>query len=262
MSKLEILVTNDDGIKAPGIQRLARLMKEFGNVTVVAPKEPQSGKSTSFTMDNVLRLEKISEEDSLRMFSFTGTPVDCTKMGINLMLEDGHLPDLIVSGINHGSNASAASMYSGTLGATREAAVYGIPSIGFSVDSHDISFPLDTAVEKSRIVVEKVLAHGMRKGSFLNVNIPAIAGNKILGFRTARQGEGRWIREFEKRTDPRGKEYYWIVGEFLDLSDESDSAAGGPDHALVKKGWITICPMTIDTTDYAELERIKDIWDH
>ena len=273
MLKREILVTNDDGFFAPGINALAQMLREYGNVTVVAPSEVQSGASASFSMDRILRLRKVSEEGpsceggrelgSIRIFSFTGTPVDCAKMGVNIFRDEGRMPDFFASGINHGSNASAAAIYSGTLGATREGTIYGIPSVGFSIDSHDVTADLSAVITYSRIVMDKVLEHGITPGTFLNINFPAIPYEQIKGFRLATQGRGRWEKEFERRTDPRGREYFWIVGTFVDMDSEAGESFGtgsDGDHKLVGKGWISVCPMKIDATDFDEIARLRKVW--
>lgn len=273
MADREILLTNDDGFFAPGINALAQLLREYGNVTMVAPSEVQSGASASFSMDRILRLRKTDEEDScvengvrlgsIRKYTFTGTPVDCAKMGVNMFREEGRMPDFLASGINHGSNASAAAIYSGTLGATREGTIYGIPSVGFSIDSHDLSSDLSAVIEYSRKVLENVFKYGISPGTFLNVNFPAVPKKQIRGFRFATQGRGRWEKEFECRTDPRGRKYYWIVGTFMDMDDEAGERFGdgsSGDHKLLEKGWISICPMKIDATDYDEISRLREAW--
>lgn len=260
---LEILVTNDDGVTAPGINALAQMLREFGNVTVVAPTVSQSGASAAFTMDRPLRLDFLGSEPaenglgSIRRYSFDGTPVDCAKMGINICIDEGFMPDLVASGINHGSNASAAAIYSGTLGAAREGTLYGVPSVGFSIDSHDLSKDLSPVIHYSRMVVRNVLENGLTLGTFLNVNFPAVPLEKIKGFKMATQGRGRWEKEFRKRTDPRGRDYYWIVGEFHDLEDGTRPMA---DHALIEEGYITVCPLKVNSTDFAEIERLGKVW--
>ena len=263
MKIMEILVTNDDGFRAKGINVLAQMLREYGNVTVVAPYEPQSGKSVSLTLDKPLMVDVVREEPaagklgSLRMYSLTGTPADCAKLGINLLLHEGGLPDLLVSGINHGSNASAASLYSGTLGATAEGAIYGIPSVGLSINTHDPDPDFEGTLFYSRWVLDHVLADGMRKGIYLNVNFPAIAKDQIRGIRMARQGAGRWVREFDHRVTLRGRHYYWMVGDF-----EDEEAVGAPDadHHVVDSGFVSIVPHRVDTTDYDELERLRENW--
>lgn len=258
----EILVTNDDGISAPGINALAHLLREYGNVTVVAPIEAQSGKSASFSMDKILRLNRISEAPAegrlhaIRYFAFNGTPVDCVKMGVNIFKDEGRMPDFVASGINHGSNASAAAIYSGTLGATREGTVYDVPSAGFSIDSHDTTADLSAVLSWSRTVLDNIFAHGIAPGTFLNINFPDLPADRIKGFKVARQGIGRWEREFQRRVDPRGREYFWIVGDFIDMDTEGSDG----DHKIVGEGWISVCPMKIDNTDYQEMGRISREW--
>lgn len=261
---LEIVVTNDDGINAPGIDALARMLREFGNVTVVAPLESQSGMSASFTMERPLRLNFLGKEEasgnlhSIRRYSLDGTPVDCAKMAINICLDEGFKPDFVASGINHGSNASAAAIYSGTLGAAREGTLYGIPSVGYSVDSHDTSLNLDAVVHYSRILTENVLRDGIAYGTLLNINFPPLPLDKIKGMRMTIQGRGRWEKEFCKRTDPRGRDYYWIVGQFVNLEEGTSPA---PDHILLEDGWITITPLKVNNTDKAEIQRLGKLWD-
>ena len=260
---LEILVTNDDGFDAPGINALALMLREFGNVTVVAPLTAQSGMSASFTMVRPLRLNLLDREEargglgSIRRYSLDGTPVDCAKMGINICLDEGFKPDFVASGINHGSNASSASIYSGTLGAAREGTLYGIPSAGFSIDSHDTSADLSAVINHSRTLVRDILRDDLTEGTFLNINFPPLPEEKIKGTRMTVQGRGRWEKEFRRRTDPRGRDYYWIVGEFVDLEDGTSPAA---DHNLLSDGWITVTPMKVDETDEAERLRLAKLW--
>jgi len=261
MKHIEILVTNDDGLNARGVKEAATLMRTYGNVTVVAPSEPQSGKSASISLENTLRLnliESVPAEEglgSLRVYSFTGTPVDCVKMGVNLFINEDRMPDLLVSGINHGSNASVASIYSGTLGAAAEGAVYDIPSIGLSMNTHKAEPDFEGVLHYSRIIMDKLLKTGISKGIYLNVNFPNIPLEEIKGLKIGHQGHGRWVREFEKRTDPRGREYYWIIGRFLNLDKAPDA-----DHNLVDDGYVSIVPHRIDNTDYQEIERLRDLW--
>lgn len=261
MKLIEILVTNDDGLNARGVNEAAALMRTYGNVTVVAPSEPQSGKSSAISLENTLRLNLVETAPaaeglgSLRIYSFTGTPVDCVKMGVNIFIEEGRMPDLLVSGINHGSNASVASVYSGTLGAAAEGAIYDIPSIGLSLCSHKPEPDFAGVLHYSRIIMDKFLKTGIGGGIYLNVNFPNIPLEEIKGIKIAHQGHGRWIREFEKRTDPRGRDYYWIIGRFLNLDEAPDA-----DHNLVDNGYVSIVPHRVDNTDYQETERLRDLW--
>ena len=259
----EILVTNDDGFRAKGIHVLAEMLREYGNVTVVAPYEPQSGRSVSLTLDKPLMIERPLVEEatetlgSLRVYTLSGTPADCAKLGINIFLHENRLPDLLVSGINHGSNASAASIYSGTLGATVEGTLYDIPSIGFSINTHDENPDFEGVLFYGRQILDNVLRDGLRKNVYLNVNFPAIPKDQIRGIRMARQGAGRWVKEFDHRVTLRGKHYFWMVGEF-----EDEEAVGAPDadHHVVDSGYISIVPHRIDTTDYEEMERLQKLW--
>ena len=259
----EILVSNDDGFRARGLRVLAEMLRGYGNVTVVAPCEPQSGKSVSLTLDKPLMIEQpvqepaAGERGSLRVYTLGGTPADCAKLGINLYLSEGGLPDLLVSGINHGSNASAASIYSGTLGATTEGALYGIPSVGFSIDTHAEDPDFGCVLRYGPMILDRVLEDGLRKGVFLNVNFPDLPADQVRGIRLASQGAGRWVKEFDHRVTLRGKHYFWMVGEFEDLEEEE---APDADHRLVKSGYVSVVPHRVDTTDYAELERLRQRW--
>ncbi|MCF0177211.1 MAG: 5'/3'-nucleotidase SurE, partial [Bacteroidales bacterium] len=258
---MEIFLTNDDGIEAKGLDVLAQFLRRYGNVTVIAPETEQSAKATSITLMRILRLQFIHDEPaighlgSLRKFYLDGTPVDCAKMGVNLFKEEGRMPDILASGINRGSNASAASIYSGTLGAAQEGTLYEIPSIGFSICSYRPDAYLETVTSYSTQIMDAFLANPPAKGTYLNVNFPDIPPKDVKGIRFAHQGAGRWIKEFEKHTDPRGRDFYWMVGEFENL-DSSKNA----DHLLIDKGYITIVPHKIDTTNYEEKERLEKLW--
>lgn len=261
----EILAINDDSINAEGLMHLVNLFRRYGDVTVVAPKDPQSAKSSSLTMDRPLHLKHIEDIEpdgelgGVRIYTLDGTPCDCAKMGVNMFIDEGRMPDLVISGINHGSNASAAALYSGTLGATMEAALYQIPAIGFSIDTHD-EHPdfsvVDAFVDE---IMDRFFDCPPKTGTYLNINFPDIAPEQVRGITFARQGRGRWQKEFVREINPRGFEHYWMVGEFQNL------AGGGydceDDHVLMRDGYITIVPHTIDTTDYSELERLRQLWD-
>lgn len=257
--KLQILVTNDDGYNTKGINILAEILTSYGNVTILAPKDPQSGKSTSLTLDAPLRLTEISKKKSangniINIWALTGTPTDCVKMAMNTIFKET-LPNILVSGINHGSNASVASVYSGTLGATAEGTIYGIPSIGLSIDNHDHNADLSAIVKYAPQILDKFIASPPVKGDYLNVNFPSIAIEKIKGIRFAAQGNGMWVNEFTKYKDPSGRDYYWMSGEFKDNEEREIG-----DHKLLKEGYITIVPHKVDTTDYAEMKELQGKW--
>lgn len=259
----EILVTNDDGYFAKGIREISQFLRQYGNVTVVAPREAQSGKAASITLERTLEIELINNQEasaglgSIREYTLTGTPVDCAKMGVNIFKHEGKYPDLLVSGINHGSNASTAALYSGTLGATKEGIVYDIPSIGLSIDTIVPNPDFSALLRYAKIIFDKYFETGISKGVFLNINFPDLPFEKIKGIRFAHQGRGRWINEFDHRVNPRGRHYFWMVGEFQDceLTDDREG-----DHRVVKDGYVSIVPHKVDTTDYEELARLSSIW--
>jgi len=252
-----ILITNDDGIHAKGIAALIEMVRPFGTITVVAPKEPQSGMSGAVTIVTPIRLFEYKREEGVIYYVCTGTPVDCVKIAMSELFVD-RMPDLLVSGVNHGSNASSAVLYSGTLGAAAEGVLYGIPSIGFSLDTtHDPNADFSASVVFGRKILEQYFRHPPSPNVYLNINIPDLPQEEIKGIRMARQGKGAWIKEFEKRIDPHGYPYYWLTGEFR--NDEPD--APDTDKNLLDLGYITIVPHQVDSTHYAEMERLQQNWE-
>lgn len=254
--KNTILITNDDSISAKGINFLARMMMQYGDVTVVAPAEPQSGKSAALSLATPQYLKKIHEEEGLKIYSFEGTPVDCIKLAMNVFFSKEH-PDLIMSGINHGPNFSVASLYSGTLGACIEGTLYEVPSIGFSINTHKDDPDFSSVEHFGKIILDKFFQEPHDSGTYLNVNFPNIPAEEVKGIKMARRGRGRWIKEYEIRQDEEGGEYYFMKGEFEDLENEPQFG----DHTLNVLGkYVTIVPHKIDTTDYQEVERLKNVW--
>lgn len=254
--KMDILITNDDSINAKGIRFLAQMMMKYGDVTVVAPAEPQSGKSAALSLATPQYLKKVHEEDGLRMYSFEGTPVDCVKLAMNVFFRDSR-PDLLMSGINHGPNFSVASLYSGTLGACIEGTLYGIPSIGFSINTHSSDPDLCCVEHFGHIILEKFLQEPHSKDVYLNINFPNLPTEEVKGIRMARRGLGRWVKEYEIHRDEVGGEYYFMKGEFENL----ETAPEFGDHTLNVLGkYVTIVPHKIDTTDYDEVERLRQAW--
>lgn len=251
----KILITNDDSINAEGINLLAEIMRNYGEVTVVAPLLPQSGKSAALSLGQKLFLNKIHEEEGLRKFTFTGTPVDCIKIGINECLS-GEVPDLIVSGINHGSNCSVASLYSGTLGACIEGTIYGVPSIGFSINTHSTSPDFSCVIKYIDTILQNFLDNPPVPGIYLNVNFPDLPAEKIAGIKFARRGKGMWVKEFDTIEDPENGKHFVMTGHFHNLEEVENLG----DHKLVKQGYITIVPHKIDNTDYSEIERLSGSW--
>ena len=243
MNKPLILVTNDDGIDARGIKILAELMTEIGDVVVLAPAFPQSGQSNALTVTAPIRFNKVDEHKNIVRYSCTGTPTDCVKLALNEILK-GRKPDLLVSGINHGSNAAINVIYSGTMGAAFEGCANGIPSIGFSICDHSLDAGFDQfkpfVLEIAKIVLDK----GLPERVCLNVNAPV---DEIKGMKTVRQCKGFWTKEFEKREDPRGiGNYFWLTGYFHNQEPEATDT----DEWALANGYISIVPTRIDMTDY------------
>jgi len=251
----KILITNDDGVKSKGISQLIDMMRPYGEIIVVAPFEAQSGMSAALTIGKPLRLTELRSDVGLKVYACSGTPADCVKMAMNQIFV-GKLPDLLVSGINHGSNASIASLYSGTLGATAEGTVYGIPSIGLSICSHNPDADLTGVVVYGKKIIDYFFKNPFKSDTFLNVNFPNIKPEEIKGIKFAHQGKGQWIKEFVQREDPYGFKYYWMTGEFFNLEPDNDSS----DNNVVEAGYVSIVPHKIDTTDYDELKRLESIW--
>lgn len=253
MTKPLILVTNDDGIVAPGIRALVEIAATFGEVVVVAPDSPQSGKGHAITIHEPLRLNKVKVFPGIEAWECSGTPVDCVKLAKHVVLKDRSI-DLCVSGINHGSNASINILYSGTLSAAMEAALEGIKSIGFSL--LDYSFEADFEPSKlwGRKLVEYALQNPFPYGNLLNVNIPKLPAGEIKGFKICRQAEARWIEKFVEGRDPSGQPYYWLSGEFISQDHADDT-----DVWALKQGYISVVPSMHDLTNYKALNEMRAI---
>ncbi|HNS18456.1 MAG TPA: 5'/3'-nucleotidase SurE [Bacteroidales bacterium] len=245
-----ILISNDDGVNAPGINTLADIMQGFGKVCIVAPQEPMSGMGHAVTVRHPLRLRKLEEKEGLLRYSCTGTPADAVKLGIQVVLKTK--PDLIVSGINHGSNASINILYSGTMAAVLEGVISGVPSIGFSLADYSYHADFSACGKYVKRVVEKVLQYGLPAGTCLNVNIPPAPADQIKGIRVCHQGQGMWMEEFDERRDPHNREYYWLTGAFASLADGKDT-----DDWALQNNYVSVVPAQIDLTAYKSLEIIK-----
>lgn len=241
MRKPLILVTNDDGITAPGIRHLVDFMLEIGEVVVVAPNSPQSGKGHAITINSTLTFEEISLDGPQSDFSLSGTPVDCVKFALDKILP--RRPDLVVSGINHGSNSSINVIYSGTMSAAVEAGMEGLQAIGFSL--LDFSWDADFTQAKDFIqtIVRKILDHPLPPGIVLNVNIPKLKKEEIKGIKVCRQAHAKWEENFDERINPHGKKYYWLTGYFNNM-DEGDDA----DETALSEGYISVVPVKFDLT--------------
>ena len=204
-----ILVTNDDGIHASGLRELVEVMQFFGDVVVISSEVSMSGKASSITVDYPLRAVQVEKIHGVPTFKCNGTPVDCVKLSFNNLLERS--PDYVVSGINHGSNASISVIYSGTMGAAIEGSLHGVPSIGFSLDDYESKADFSACGGFIKEISTKVLKEGLSSGICLNVNIPAVPKEDIKGVRICRQAKARWVEQYEERADPRSRNYYWLT---------------------------------------------------
>lgn len=254
MQKPLILVTNDDGITAPGIRALIDVMKEVGEVVVVAPNSAQSGMGHAVTLNNTLTLEKVTIDKEIdNEYACSGTPVDCVKIALSQVLD--RKPDLCVSGINHGSNSSINVIYSGTMSAALEAGMSGIPAIGFSL----LDFSWNADFEQIKPIVKKItleaIKHGMPSDVVLNVNLPKLKAEEIKGIKICRQAKAIWEEDFEKRLSPYGKEYYWLKGEFVNKDKGEDT-----DEWALKNGYVSVVPVHFDLTAHHVINQINN-WD-
>jgi len=246
-----ILITNDDGLYAAGLKTLTDVMKEFGKVVVISATESRSAMSQALTVKEPLRVKLLEETDDLRMYACSGTPTDGVKLAVNQLLE--RKPDLLVSGINHGSNASASVLYSGTMAAALEGCLYDITSAGFSLNSYSPTADFSACEKYIRIICKAIISVPLPQGVCLNVNMPAIPEPEIKGIRVARQARGCWQEEFEKRKDPMGKTYYWLTGRFINYEPDSPDT----DEWAMKNGYVSVVPVSTDMTAYGFLSELK-----
>lgn len=246
-----ILVTNDDGIEAKGLKSLIETVREFGKVIVVAPEESQSGMSHAITTKLPIRVRTVKKEEGLEIYSCSGTPVDCVKLALHQLL--GRKPDMLVSGINHGSNASVSVVYSGTMAAAIEGGINKITSIGFSLLDYSADADFETAGIYVRRIIEKVFMNGIAEGICLNVNIPVGKENELKGIKVCRQTDGYWQEEFEKRIDPGKREYYWLTGYF----SNSEPLADDTDEWALQNKFVSVVPIRIDFTSYSRIKELK-----
>lgn len=249
-----ILVTNDDGITSKGIATLISVVKEIGEVVVVAPDSPNSGMGHAITVDSTLHIKKSPIfGDEIESYECSGTPADCVKMAKHHFLKDRQI-DLVVSGINHGMNASISVVYSGTMAAAREASIEGIPAIGFSVD--DFHYDADFSHLKAHIklICETVLKNGLPKHNALNVNFPKKQDEAIKGIKICRQNEGFWKEEFDNRKDPYGRPYFWMGGAFINREPEATDT----DVWAMENNYTAIVPCMYDMTNYKALEELTN----
>lgn len=246
-----ILITNDDGIYAPGIRALIETMSQLGDICVVAPDSPQSGMGHAITINDAIYCNEIQNSKAeYGEYSCSGTPVDCVKIAVNEILH--RKPDLCVSGINHGSNSSINVIYSGTMSAAVEAGTLGIPAIGFSLMDFSMEANFNHSKKFVKKITQEVLKNGLPKGVVLNVNIPKLGENEIRGIKVCRQANAHWIGIFDKRTNPLGRDYYWMTGELVNMDNKDDT-----DEWALKEGYISVVPVQYDLTAHQAIEGLK-----
>ncbi|MDH5368274.1 MAG: 5'/3'-nucleotidase SurE [Cyclobacteriaceae bacterium] len=250
-----ILISNDDGITAPGIRTLVKVMKELGEVVVVAPNSPQSGMGHAITVGDTLRLEEVDIFDDVKAYECSGTPADCVKMAKHYVLKDRQ-PDLIVSGINHGSNTSISVLYSGTMSAALEGAIEGMPAIGFSLCDYSWGADFSHTEKWIKIIAEQALSKGISKGVALNVNIPTKQNEEIKGIKICRQARAKWEENFDERNDPFGRRYFWMAGNFVNFDKGEDN-----DEWAIANNYVSIVPCQYDLTAHHTITELNEEWE-
>ena len=247
-----ILVTNDDGISAPGIRALIDVMKQIGEVVVVAPDSPQSATGHSITINNTLFINRVNiDNDVEEEYSCSGTPVDSVKCAVHEIMK--RKPDLCVSGINHGSNSSINVIYSGTMSAAVEAGMEGIPAIGFSLSDYNWNADFEPTKTFVKKIALEVLKNGLPEGVILNVNFPKLKESQIKGIKVCRQAKAVWEEQFDKRTNPQGRDYYWLTGEFINMDNGEDT-----DEWALAHGYVTVVPVQFDLTAYHAIQQLNN----
>jgi 5'-nucleotidase len=246
-----IFLTNDDGLYAAGLKTLLEVMEEFGKVVMISTMESMSGMSQALTVKTPLRVKLLEENDKHRIYAINGTPTDSVKLAVNQLLEQK--PDFVVSGINHGANASVSVLYSGTMAAAIEGCLYGICSVGFSLNSFSPTADFSVCKDPIRRVMENLIGKQLPSGVCLNVNIPAIESKDVKGIKVCRQSRGNWKEEFEKRKDPMGKTYYWLTGSFQNHEPEAIDT----DEWALANNYVSVVPVTVDMTAHWYLDELK-----
>jgi 5'-nucleotidase len=248
-----ILITNDDGIMAPGIRNLVEAVKDLGKVVVVAPDKPQSGMGHAITIGLPLRLHPVTIFEGVEAFQCSGTPVDCVKLAVDKVLH--RKPDICLSGINHGANHSINVIYSGTMSAAVEAAIESIPSAGFSLLDHSVEADFTGARQYARLIVQQMLSTQLDKHTVLNVNIPAVPAEYIKGVRICKQAYAKYEEDFVERSDPNGKKYFWLTGEFVNFDKGRDSDVWALEH-----NYVSVVPVQFDLTNYVLKSKLEKSW--
>ncbi|MHC2993434.1 stationary phase survival protein SurE [Pontibacter sp. HJ8] len=256
MSRPLILVSNDDGITAPGIRMLVKVAKSIGEVVVVAPDGPQSGMGHAITIGNTLRLDRSTafQDWDVEAYECSGTPADCVKLAKFHVLKE-RTPDLVVSGINHGSNSSISVLYSGTMSAAIEAAIEGLPAIGFSLCDYGHEADFSHTEEFVELIIRQALEHGIPENTALNVNLPKKSEEPIKGVKVCRQAHAKWQEEFDERLDPRNRHYFWMTGSFVNHDKGEDT-----DEWALVNNYVSVVPCQFDMTAYHAMATLNE-WD-
>ena len=251
-----IFLTNDDSYLSKGFRCAVELAREFGRVVAIAPDRVQSGMSQAITINSPLFLRQVEASEGVEIYAFSGTPVDCAKIAFDHFFA-GRKVDLVLSGINHGSNAAVNVMYSGTMGAAIEGSFYGVPSIGLSLDDHASDADFSGAVEYGRRVIASVLdaADTLPRPLCLNVNFPRCAAADIQGIRLCRQTRGFWREDFYARQDPQGRDYFWLTGAFQNAEPEAQDT----DEWALSNRYVAVVPVQVDMTDYRMLGSLEGV---
>lgn len=255
MSRPLILVSNDDGITSKGILTLVNIMKELGDVLVVAPDSPQSGMGHAITVGESLRLEENFIFEGVKAYECSGTPADCVKIARNFLLKGKRQPDVVVSGVNHGSNTSISVLYSGTMSAAIEAAIEGTPAIGFSLCDYSHKADFSHTEPLIRQITAQVLEKGLQKGVALNVNFPSRRDEPVKGIRICRQANAKWVEDFDERFDPNGRRYFWMVGNFENFDKGEDN-----DEWAIANNYAAVVPCQFDLTAHAAIPMLNEEW--
>lgn len=247
-----ILITNDDGVAAKGLRVLDETAMEFGDVIVMAPEANASGKSHSLTTSRPLRVREVKQSEGLAVYACDGTPVDCVKLATEFFCP--RKPDLVLSGINHGSNSSINVLYSGTMGAVIEATALGIDAIGFSLLNHHPDADFSACIPYVRHLVGRVLEQGLPTDTSLNVNIPRLTAGEIKGIRVCHEAKAKWLDSFEQRTDPQGRPYWWLTGKFV-----CDDPPPSSDEWALANGYVSVVPIHPDFTHYSAITPLQNL---
>ncbi len=248
-----ILITNDDGITAPGIRNLIEAVRDLGKLVVVAPDKPQSGMGHAITIGHPLRMNQLNLFDGIESWQVSGTPADCVKLAVDKLLH--RKPDLCLSGINHGSNHSINVIYSGTMSAAMEAAIEGIPSVGFSLNNYSMEADFTASKEVVKRIVSKLLERENDRHTLLNVNIPNVDLELIAGIKVCRQAYAKYQEDFDERIDPHGRKYYWLTGEFVNMDEGNDT-----DVWALENNYVSVVPVSIDFTNYSIKKQLESEW--